>query len=125
MLSVVAYIAAWLLLGRALRDGGLGLQSGWIGWAAVWHGRQPEFPPLARAGLFARCRQPIYLGFALSLWTGPTWTPDRLLLAVLWTAYCVLGPLHKERRQARAHGEEFADYRRRVPYMLPLRRPAA
>jgi protein-S-isoprenylcysteine O-methyltransferase Ste14 len=113
------YGAAWLFLGKALLDGGLGLQTGWIGWSAVWRGRRVQFPPLARAGLFAVCRQPIYLGFAMTLWTGPTWTPDRLLLAVVWSAYCALGPLHKERRYLRLHGEAFASYQRHVPYMLP------
>jgi len=113
------HAAAWLFLGKALLDGGLGLQTGWIGWSAVWRGRRVQFPPLARAGLFAVCRQPIYLGFALILWTGPTWTPDRLLLATIWSAYCALGPLHKERRYLRRHGDAFASYQRDVPYMLP------
>lgn len=119
------YGAAWLFLGRALLDGGLGLQTGWIGWTAVWRDRRVEFPPLSRQGLFAACRQPIYLGFALTLWSGPVWTPDRLLLASIWSAYCVLGPLHKERRYLRQHGAAFARYRRSVPYMLPLGRRAA
>lgn len=77
-----------------------------------------QFPPLAQRGLFAVCRQPIYLGFALTLWTGPIWTPDRLLLATIWSSYCVLGPLHEERRYLRLHGEAFARYQQRMPYML-------
>lgn len=113
------YAAAWLFLGKALLDGGLGLQTGWIGWTAVWRGRRLQFPPLARHGLFAVCRQPIYLGFALTLWTGPVWTPDRVLLASIWSMYCLLGPLLKERRYLRQHGEAFASYQRDVPYMLP------
>lgn len=68
--------------------------------------------------MFAVCRQPIYLGFALTLWTGPIWTPDRLLLATIWSSYCVLGPLHEERRYLRLHGEAFARYQQRMPYML-------
>jgi protein-S-isoprenylcysteine O-methyltransferase Ste14 len=81
-----------------------------------------RFPGLATRGLFAACRQPIYLGFALTLWTGPVWTPDHLLLAVLWSTYCLLGPLLKEKRFLRFHGAEFAAYRRAVPYMLPVKR---
>jgi protein-S-isoprenylcysteine O-methyltransferase Ste14 len=120
-----AYLGAWAFLGKALVDGGLGLQTGWIGWSAVWRGQRVAFPPPATAGLFARCRQPIYLGFALTLWTGPVWTPDRLLLATIWTAYCLVGPIHKERRYLRMHAVAFAEYRARVPYMIPrLRRPA-
>jgi protein-S-isoprenylcysteine O-methyltransferase Ste14 len=121
----VLYGVAWLFLAKALLDGGLGLQTGWIGWSAVWRGRRVQFPPLAQVGLFAVCRQPIYLGFALTLWTGPVWTPDRLLLAAIWSGYCLLGPLHKERRYLVLHGEAFARYRSRVPYMLPLARRRA
>jgi len=116
---------AWLFLGKALLDGGLGLQTGWIGWTAVWRGRRVQYPPLAQSGLFAVCRQPIYLGFALTLWTGPRWTPDHALLATVWSAHCLLGPVHKERRYRARHGEAFELYRSRVPYMLPLPRRAA
>lgn len=123
VLHTVLFLSAWLFLGKALLDGGLGLQTGWIGWLAVWRGTRVAFPPLATEGLFARCRQPIYLGFALTLWTGPVWTPDRLFLAMVWTGYCVLGPLLKERRYLASHGETFAAYQRRVPYMVPRRAP--
>ena len=68
---------------------------------------------------FAACRQPIYLGFALTLWTGPVWTPDRLVLALPWTLYCLVGPLWKERRFAALHGDRFDAYRQRVPYIVP------
>jgi protein-S-isoprenylcysteine O-methyltransferase Ste14 len=115
------FLGAWAFLGKALLDGGLGLQTGWVGWRALWRSERAQFPPLAQHGLFAACRQPIYLGFALTLWTGPTWTPDRLLLALVWSTYCVLGPLHKERRYLRQHGDAFARYQARVPYMLPIR----
>lgn len=121
----VLYAGAWLFLGKALLDGGLGLQTGWIGWTALWRGGRPRYPALPQHGLFAICRQPIYLGFALTLWTGPVWTPDRLLLACLWSTYCVLGPLHKERRFLLQHGQAFASYRSSVPYMLPRGRRVA
>jgi protein-S-isoprenylcysteine O-methyltransferase Ste14 len=117
--------AAWVILGKALLDGGLGLQTGWIGWTAVWRGRRVEYPPLQQRGLFAVCRQPIYLAFALTLWSAPNWTPDRLLLATVWSAYCLVGPLHKERRYLKSYGADFASYRKQVPYMFPFRRRAA
>lgn len=70
-------------------------------------------------GLFARCRQPIYLGFFLVLWTGPAWSADRLLLAGVWGLYSLFAPRLKELRHARLHGAKFEEYRRRVPYMFP------
>ena len=114
-----AFVGAWLFLGKALFDAGLGLQTGWIGWSAVWKERSPRYPALPVTGLFRRCRQPIYLGFALVLWTGPAWTPDHLAIAILWGAYCVVGPLHKERRFAALYGKDFEAYRREVPYLVP------
>lgn len=116
---IAAHVVAWTFLVVALHDAGLGLQTGWIGWRALLKGREPAYPPMPERGLFALCRQPIYLGFLLVLWTGPTWSVDRLALGGVWGVYCLLAPRLKERRHARIHGERFAAYRRRVPYMIP------
>ena len=67
----------------------------------------------------------VVLGFALTLWTGPVWTPDRLALAAVWTAYCMIGPRLKERRYLAWHGEAFRRYQSEVPYMAPRLRRAA
>ena len=113
------YAASWILLLTAIVDAGLPLQVGLLGWWAVARGRAPVYPPMPRRGLFRLCRQPIYLAFALTLWTVPTLTPDQLAVALVLTAYCVLGPLLKEARFRRVFGAEFTDYRRSVPYFLP------
>lgn len=118
------FVAAWLFLGKALYDAGLALQSGFAGWWALLRNRAVDYGPMPTAGLFARCRQPIYLGFAAVLATAPTWTPDWLLLATAWIAYCVLGPRWKEARWTRIHGVRFLAYQQRVPFLLPtLRTP--
>ncbi len=119
------YAASWLLLGKAMMDAGLALQAGWLGWLAVFRGTKPVYPPMPESGLFRIVRQPIYVAFALTLWTVPTWTPDQLAVAVSLTAYCVAGPLLKESRFADIHGERFARYQARVPFWLPWPRPAA
>jgi len=119
------FAGSWLFLGLALRDAGLSLHTGSLGWTAAARGRKPAYRPFSQRGLFRHVRQPVYLGFALTLWTGPVWTPDRLVLALAWTLYCIVGPRLKERRYARRYGEAFAVYRRRVPFMVPRprRRP--
>jgi protein-S-isoprenylcysteine O-methyltransferase Ste14 len=114
-----AFAASWLLLAKAMWDAGLGVQSGSLGWLAVARGRQPAYGPLPQSGLFRVCRQPVYLAFALTLWTGPVWTPDHLVVALLWTGYCVLGARVKERRYAMVFGEEFKAYQRRVGFWWP------
>lgn len=113
------YAASWLLVVVAMHQAGLGVQSGSLGWLAVARGRQPVYGSFPTGGLFARCRQPIYGAFALTLWTGPVLTADRLALAVAWTGYCVLGPLLKERRYVTWHGDAFRAYQARVPFLLP------
>jgi protein-S-isoprenylcysteine O-methyltransferase Ste14 len=70
-------------------------------------------------GLFRLVRQPIYVAFALTLWTVPVWTPDQLALAVSFTAYCLLAPRLKEKRFAARYGDRFHRYRATVPYALP------
>ena len=115
----VCYAASWLLLLKSIIDAGFPLQVGLLGWWAVARGRAPAYPPMPRRGLFRLCRQPIYLAFALTLWTVPTVTPDQLAVALVLTAYCVLGPLLKEARFRRVFGSEFAAYQRTVPYFLP------
>jgi hypothetical protein len=80
------YAAAWLLLLRAILDAGIELQTGFLGWWSIARNRSPVFPPMPTAGLFRIVRQPIYVAFALTLWTVPTWTPDQLAVAVVLTA---------------------------------------
>ena len=101
------------------------LQTGSLGWTALWNGEQPRFPGLRTQGTFAACRQPIYLAFASLLWTGPVWTADHLVVAVLWTVYCFTGPIHKERRFQSMYGDAFITYKSRIPYFVPRlsRRP--
>lgn len=114
-----AYATSWLLLAKASFDAGAEVQSGALGWMSLLARIRPVYPGLPTLGLFRFVRQPIYLAFALTLWTVPVWTPDQLVLASALTAYCLLAPLHKERRLAARHGDEFARYRARVPYALP------
>ena len=114
-----AYGAAWLLLMKASFDAGAEVQSGALGWMALMAKVKPVFPDMPEKGLFRLIRQPIYLAFALTLWTVPVWTPDQLVLALLLTGYCVFAPMLKERRFKAAYGTRFEDYRAQVPYMLP------
>jgi protein-S-isoprenylcysteine O-methyltransferase Ste14 len=119
VLFEVLFAASWLFLIRALWDAGLALQTGFVGWSAVLRGHKPRFKPFPRHGLFVECRQPVYLAFAATLWTGPVLTLDRLALALVWTAYCVVGPRLKERRYLARHGALYAAYQREVPYLIP------
>ncbi len=114
-----AYACAWLLLIKASFDAGPEVQSGSLGWLSLMQNIRPVFPDMPQTGLFRLIRQPIYVAFALTLWTVPVWTPDQLALAVGYTAYCLLAPVLKERRFSAIYGERFAAYQRSVPYAWP------
>lgn len=113
------YAASWLLLIKASFDAGAEVQSGALGWMSLMARIRPVFPDMPTDGLFRVIRQPIYVAFALTLWTVPTWTPDQLVLAVSYTTYCLLAPRLKERRFAARYGERFKHYRATVPYVVP------
>jgi protein-S-isoprenylcysteine O-methyltransferase Ste14 len=115
------YSVAWLTLLKAIADAGFALQVGLLGWHALARNIPVRYPPMPQSGLFKICRQPIYVAFALTLWTVPTWTPDQLTVACVLTFYCLVGPLFKEARFRRRYAQEFEAYRRRVPYWLPWR----
>ncbi|HSF63672.1 MAG TPA: isoprenylcysteine carboxylmethyltransferase family protein [Paracoccaceae bacterium] len=119
-----AYAASWLLLLKASFDAGAEVQSGALGWMSLMARLRPRFPDMPTRGLFRVIRQPIYVAFALTLWTVPVWTPDQLALAISLTAYCLLAPRLKEHRFAARYGARFHAYRAAVPYALP-RLPAA
>lgn len=119
-----AYAASWLLLLKASFDAGAEVQSGALGWMSLMARIRPIFPDMPSDGLFRLIRQPIYVAFALTLWTVPIWTPDQLALAITFTAYCLLAPRLKERRFAARYGERFYRYRAAVPYALPRLAPA-
>ena len=117
-----AYIAAWGLLIKASWDAGAEVQSGALGWMSLMRNAKPRFPDMPTSGLFRIIRQPIYVAFALTLWTVPTWTPDQLALALGLTFYCLAAPKLKERRFEARYGDRFREYKRRVPYAVPTTR---
>jgi len=120
----VVYAASWLVLMKTMSDAGLGIQTGHLGWSAVVRDRRPIYGDFPAQGTFRHVRQPVYVAFALTLWTGPVWTLDHLLIAGAWTAYCLVGPLFKERRYLGIYGDRFECYRRLVPYWIPRVQPA-
>ena len=118
-LMCTLYSCSWLLLIWASIDAGAELQSGALGWMSLAQNKAPKFPDLPTFGLFNFIRQPIYASFALTTWTTPNWTFDQLLIAVVFTVYCVIAPKFKERRFEKRFGDKFTNYKSQVPYMIP------
>ena len=78
---------------------------------------------LVVVGPFRATRHPDNLPIPGVFWCFPRMTVNRLTLALLATAYAVVGSLHEDARLHAAYGAAFERYRRRVPFFLPRLRP--
>jgi protein-S-isoprenylcysteine O-methyltransferase Ste14 len=63
-------------------------------------------------------RHPLYVGFMLAFWATPVMTVSHLVFAIATTAYILIAIQLEERDLVAAH-PEYADYRRRVPMLIP------
>jgi protein-S-isoprenylcysteine O-methyltransferase Ste14 len=95
-----------------------GLRQVWLHWKGVAY----THPPFAERAFYRFVRHPIMLGFIVAFWSTPHMTTGHLLFAALTTAYILVAIQLEERDLATYVGSAYADYRRRVPMILPLRR---
>jgi protein-S-isoprenylcysteine O-methyltransferase Ste14 len=84
-------------------------------------GTEPKPVPLVTKGPYRRIRHPLYVSSLFLLWSFPDLTLDRLLLNTLFTFWVIAGILLEERDLVDAVGQEYRDYQRKVPMVLPWR----
>lgn len=69
-------------------------------------------------------RHPLMLGFIIAFWAAPTMTAGHLLFSIVMTGYILVATRIEERDLVAALGDDYRNYRREVPALLPLgRRP--
>lgn len=75
-----------------------------------------------RRTMYAVIRHPMYAGFLLGIWSTPRMSRGHLLLAIVLTAYIVIGRRWEERDLLRRLGAQYERYRQSVPAFVPRRR---
>jgi protein-S-isoprenylcysteine O-methyltransferase Ste14 len=112
----------------------------WLGWATVlaatfminhfdlfglrqvylaWRGKPYTQLGFRTLLLYRLVRHPIMVGFIVAFWATPKMTAGHLLFASATTAYILIAVQLEEHDLVAALGDEYRDYRDRVPMFLP------
>jgi methanethiol S-methyltransferase len=111
--------------------GGLGLvavnlrfdHAGLFGLRQAWE-TEPDAERLLVIGPYRFVRHPLMACLLVVLWAQPVMTPTLLLLSGGLTGYIIIGVVLEECDLRRRFGSAYAEYRRRVPALIPWRWPA-
>ncbi|MEM7062171.1 MAG: methanethiol S-methyltransferase [Cyanobacteria bacterium P01_B01_bin.77] len=94
-----------------------------FGLRQVWlylQGKEYTNPKFVTPGPYNYVRHPLYVGFLLAFWATPTMTVAHLVFALVITLYVLAAIQLEERDLVNAYGEDYKNYRRRVPMLIPF-----
>lgn len=92
-----------------------GMRQVWLHFRGQEYTSLPFRTPLA----YRHVRHPLYIGWAIAFWATPTMTAGHLLFAVVLTGYMGIAAIFEERDLVTYFGQQYAEYRRRVPMFVP------
>jgi methanethiol S-methyltransferase len=98
-----------------------------FGLRQVWlYLRGRDYTPLrfVTPGPYRLVRHPLYVGWFFAFWATPTMTAAHLVFAIVTTIYILVAIRFEERDLLDAHGADYANYRARVPMLVPRLRGA-
>lgn len=93
-----------------------------FGLRQVWRrarGAAYEPPRFHAPSLYRLVRHPLYVGWLMIFWAAPTMTAAHLLFAVMTTAYILVAIQLEERDLVTAFPDDYPNYRRRTPMLIP------
>ena len=97
-----------------------------FGLRQAWrHARQVRYspPPFTQRGVYGHIRHPLMAAFVVVFWSAPVMTAGHLLFAAAATGYILVGIAFEEHDLIESLGDSYADYRARVPALVPRFRP--
>ena len=113
----VLFLQAWALW--SLKSADLFGIYALVGYPKTIANAKPEL--VLMAGAYRWVRHPIYSTSILLFWLYPDITADRLLLNAMFTLWVVIGTRYEERDLVMLYGDQYRDYQRAVPMLIPFR----
>jgi methanethiol S-methyltransferase len=86
----------------------------------AWRGKPYTHIGFHARWLYRLVRHPLMLGFVIAFWAVPTMTAGHLLFSIAMTGYIVVATHLEERDLVAALGDQYREYRRTVPMLLPF-----
>jgi protein-S-isoprenylcysteine O-methyltransferase Ste14 len=74
---------------------------------------------MVTSGFYRWVRHPLYTAGLAFIWLTPIMTTSLLALNIGLTIYLVLGTIYEERKLVREFGDEYTDYQKQTPMLIP------